>query len=82
MPSPSPLRREAVVDLLAAQTRALHVNEIATRLGIEAGSYTALQRLLDDLSFDGSIVALTGQRFRLAARGKSEHGREVEACST
>jgi ribonuclease R len=78
MPSPSPVRREAVVDLLASQPRALHVNEIATRLGVSAGSYAALQRLLDDLSFDGSIVALTGQRFRLSSAQRERYGVEVE----
>jgi ribonuclease R len=78
MPSISPVRREAVVDLLASQPRALHVNEIATRLGVSAGSYTALQRLLNDLSFDGSIVALTGQRFRLSSAQRERHGVEVE----
>jgi ribonuclease R len=78
MPSISPVRRDAVVDLLASQPRALHVNEIATRLGVSAGSYAALQRLLNDLSFDGSIVALTGQRFRLSSAQRERHGVEVE----
>ncbi|MFS8067232.1 MAG: hypothetical protein ACMG6S_12750, partial [Byssovorax sp.] len=55
-PSRSPLRREVIMSLLAEERRALHVNEIATRLDLEAGAYVALQRLLDDLSFDGSVV--------------------------
>jgi ribonuclease R len=72
------VRREAVVDLLASQPRALHVNEIATRLGVEAGSYAALQRLLDDLSYDGSVVALTGQRFRLGRDQRESHNTMLE----
>jgi ribonuclease R len=74
----SPVRRDAVVDLLASERRALHVNEIATRLGLPDGAYAALQRLLDDLSFDGSIVPLTGQRFRLSKEQKQQHGEEAE----
>ncbi|APR84077.1 3'-to-5' exoribonuclease RNase R [Minicystis rosea] len=65
-------RRDDVLDLLASQRRALHVNEIATRLSVDAGHYVALHRLLDDLAYDGSVIALTGQRFRLS-------GQKVEA---
>jgi ribonuclease R len=54
------------MNLLASVPRALHVNEIATRLGVPAGAYVGLQRLLDDLTFDASVVALPGQRFRLS----------------
>ena len=65
MTSSSSLRRDRVIDILATAGRALHSQEIASRLGIEAGAYQALQRLLDDLAFDGSIVPLAGQKFRL-----------------
>jgi ribonuclease R len=77
MPSPSPLRRDRVIDLLATQTRAMHVNEIATVLGIEAGAYAALHRVLDDLAFDGSVVAMTGQRFKLGKVQRETHGQTV-----
>ena len=77
MPSPSPLRRDRVIDLLATQTRAMHVNEIATLLGIEAGAYAALHRVLDDLAFDGSVVAMTGQRFKLGKVQRVTHGQTV-----
>jgi ribonuclease R len=62
--SPLP-RRDAVIDLLAAQKRALHINEIASRLGVEEPGYVGLQRMLDNLAFDGSITPLAGQRFKL-----------------
>jgi hypothetical protein len=52
-------RRAAVMNLLAAHGRALHINEIATRLDLPAGAYVALQRLLDDLSFDGALLQVT-----------------------
>ncbi|MFO0590623.1 MAG: VacB/RNase II family 3'-5' exoribonuclease [Polyangiaceae bacterium] len=63
--SSSPLRRDRVIDILATAGRPLHSQEIAARLGIEIGAQQALQRLLDDLAFDGSIVPLAGQKFRL-----------------
>jgi ribonuclease R len=71
-------RRDDILDLLATQRRALHVNEIATRLGVEAGDYMALHRVLDDLAYDGSVVALTGQRFRLSSRQTEQRGKAIE----
>ncbi len=65
------------MNLLASVPRALHVNEIATRLDVPAGAYTGLQRLLDDLSYDGTVVALPGQRFRLTAKQVEQRGTEL-----
>ena len=65
------------MNLLASVPRALHVNEIATRLDVPAGAYTGLQRLLDDLSYDGTVVALPGQRFRLTAKLAEQRGTEL-----
>ena len=76
MTSPSPLRRDRVIDTLAASSRALHSQEIAARLGVDAAAYPALQRLLDDLSFDGSVVPLAGQKFRLN-RKQAEAGKQL-----
>ena len=56
----------------------MHVNEIETRLDLDAGACIALQRLLDDLSFDGSVVPLSGHRFRLGNAQSEEHGKTVE----
>jgi ribonuclease R len=78
MTDPRPARRDDVINLLASQKRAMHVNEIATRLGVEAGAYAALHRMLDDLGYDGSIIALTGQRFRLSAVQVEQRGAAVE----
>ena len=77
MTSP-PLRRDRVIDTLAAAGRALHSQEIAARLGVEAGAYPALQRLLDDLAFDGSVVPLAGQKFRLNRAQLEGRGAEIE----
>ena len=78
--SPLP-RRDAVIDLLAAQKRALHINEIATRLGVEEPGYVGLQRMLDNLAFDGAITPLSGQRFKLGRDQTppgARHGGEYE----
>src|SRR5271170_949504 len=71
-------RRDAVIDLLAAQRRPMHVAEIATRLGVEAGRYDALQRVLDDLAFDGSVAPMSGHRFRLSREQTERHGAEIQ----
>jgi ribonuclease R len=80
--APSPVRRDAVVDLLASFKRALHINEIATRLSVEERRYPGLQRLLDDLSFDGSVTAMPGQRFRLSRDQVERRGAEIEGILT
>lgn len=60
------LGRAAVTDVLAEQNQPVHIHEIATRLGLTEGAYEALRRVLDDLCWDGTVVSLSGQRFRLA----------------
>jgi ribonuclease R len=82
MTEPSPLRREAVIDLLSSFKRALHTNEIAERLGVEPRRLPALQRLLENMSFDASIVALPGQRFRLTREQVERRGTEMEGVLT
>jgi ribonuclease R len=69
-----PPRRDDVLSLLAAERRPMHVNDIAARLGVEPGAYTALHRLLDDLAYDGSVAAMTGQRFRLSKQQIEQRG--------
>ena len=78
MSAPTSPRREAVLDLLSMLPRALHVNEIAGRLGVEPRHYQALQRLLEDLAERGAIVALAGQRFRLTREQAGQRGMEQE----
>jgi len=78
MTSNPALRRDRVIDTLATAGRPLHSQEIASRLGVEPGAYRALQRLLDDLAFDGSIVPLAGQKFRLDKRQLETRATELE----
>src|SRR5688572_4873193 len=71
-------RKDAVMQLLATHRRPMHANEIATRLGVAAGSYGGLLRMLDDLSFDGGLVPMSGQRFRLSGEQLQQHGAQLE----
>ncbi|MEJ7734137.1 MAG: VacB/RNase II family 3'-5' exoribonuclease, partial [Polyangiaceae bacterium] len=71
-----------MVDLLGTHGRALHVNEIKSRLAVADQHATALERLLDDLSFDGSIVALPGQRFRVSKQQIEQRGGEYPGTLT
>src|SRR4051812_20677401 len=57
-------RREAILELLNSQTRALHAREMAARLHIAEGDYAGFDRLLSELAMTGAIVGLAGDRFR------------------
>jgi ribonuclease R len=67
-------RRADVIELLATQKRAIHFQEIFDKLGTAPRHLIALNRVLDDLVFDGTLVALPGQRFKLS--DKQGHGRK------
>jgi ribonuclease R len=68
--------RNAVLDVLASEDGALHAQQVAERLGVGPESYSGLLRMLDDLVFDGVLVA-RGQRFKLdKKRTAQSHGRE------
>lgn len=78
MTSSTPIHRQAVIDLLATFSRALHVHEIASRLEIAEGDYAALHRVLDEMAFDGSVSAMVGQRFKLTRAQVEQRGTQVE----
>ena len=69
-------RREAILELLNSQTRALHAREIAARLHVEEAAYPSFLRVLSDLATTGVISPHAGQRFRskpgAAARNLTE----------
>jgi len=71
--------RNAVLDVVGGEDRALHAQEVADRLGVGPESYSGLLRLLDDLVFDG-VLSARGQRFKLdkkrAARSRDRERRE------
>ena len=56
-----------MLDVFERADGALHTNEVAERLGVSEEQTTGLLRLLDDLVFDGILVA-RGQRFKLSSR--------------
>ncbi len=55
----------------------MHTNEIASKLGVEPRAYGALQTLLDDLAFDGTLSRLSGQRFRVSKKAREARGAEL-----
>ena len=77
MSDPKPPRRKNVIELLGSFSRAMHTSEIAQRLGVGPTMVPALSRVLDDLVFDGTVVAQAGQRFRLAAAERSRSRDEM-----
>ena len=78
---PGPMRkalppRNAILDVLGGEDGAMHAREIASRLGVGEESFSGLLRLLDDLVFDGVLIA-RGQRFKLDKKASSQRaGRE------
>ncbi len=60
-----------MIELLGSFRRALHTSEIAARLGVAPEMVPALSRVLDDLTFDGTVIPQAGHRFKLALAGKA-----------
>ncbi|MGD0526517.1 MAG: ribonuclease R [Polyangiaceae bacterium] len=74
--------RSDVLDLFDDESRTLHAREIASRLKVSEADYLGLQRLLDDLSFQGVLSARPGQRFHLAKGSAASRGKEREGLLT
>jgi ribonuclease R len=74
--------RTDVLDLFDDESRTLHAREIASRLKVSEADYLALQRLLDDLSFQGVLSSRPGQRFHLAKGTAASRGKEREGLLT
>jgi ribonuclease R len=70
--------RSEVLELLGAEAEPMHAREIARRLRVSEVDYLGLQRLLDDLSFEGILARRPGQRFKLAPRTAQARGAERE----
>lgn len=68
----------AVLELLGSEDppRALHVNEIATRLGV--GDRRALATALEDLIADGVVRLRSGQRYAIVERAAPRVPKEAE----
>lgn len=63
MTRPLPSRGD-VVRCLSESPRALHAREVATRCGVAEAQYSDLLELLDQLSFDGAVRRMPGNRFK------------------
>jgi ribonuclease R len=81
MPARLPTRAE-ILELLGADPRPLHAREIAARLRVSEVDYLGLQRLLDDLSFEGVLVPRPGQRFKLSGAAERTRGAERDGLLT
>jgi len=81
MPTRLPTRTE-ILDLLGAESQPLHAREIASRLRVSEADYLGLQRLLDDLGFQGILAARPGQRFKLSGKTATSRGAEREGLLT
>ncbi len=69
--------RNDILDLLGPENEPLHAREITSRLKVSEADYLGLQRLLDDLSFQGVLLG-RGQRFKMAAKSAGAAGPERE----
>jgi ribonuclease R len=74
--------RTEILELFGSETPPMHAREIAARLRVSEVDYLGLQRLLDDLSFEGVLAARPGQRFKLHSRGASARDAEREGFLT
>lgn len=74
--------RADVLELLGSEPRPMHAREIASRLRVSEVDYLGLQRLLDDLSFEGVLAMRPGQRFKLSPRTAGARGAEREGILT
>jgi ribonuclease R len=74
--------RADILELLGSETRPMHAREIASRLRVSEVDYLGLQRLLDDLGFEGVLAARPGQRFKLSRGTAAGRGAEREGLLT
>src|ERR1700682_4974162 len=74
--------RTEIIELFGSETPPLHAREIAARLRVSEVDYLALQRLLDELSFEGVLAARPGQRFKLAPRTAGVRNAERDGIFT
>src|SRR3989442_239844 len=74
MRKPLPTRNQVLE--LFAENDTLHAREISKRLEVPEGSFDGLLRVLDDLTFDGILVA-KGQRYKFGGK-RGSLGRNEE----
>ena len=59
--------RNEVLDFMGSDDRAFHAKEIAANLDVSDASYNGLLAVLDNLVFDGVLIAGDGHRFKLTS---------------
>ena len=78
MADATPVRNEAIIDLLSEHRRPMHAGELAARLRVAARHRLALHEALEALVFDGVLTRLPGRRYRLAAGAAEGRDQRVE----
>jgi ribonuclease R len=74
-------RKNDVLGTFGQEERPFHAREIALELGVPKESYRALVSLLDNLVFEGELIGLPGDKYKLRSgrgksNGRSERGSE------
>ena len=68
--------------MLESENRPLHAREIAARMRVSEADYLGLQRLLDDLSFEGVLSTRAGQHFKVSPKTAGARGAERQGLLT
>ncbi len=77
-----PTKDEVLAILAREGDRPVHAREIFSGLDLSEGVYPGLLRILDDLVFDGLLIARPGQKFKLAKRTAEGRGARVTGSIT
>src|SRR5947209_1249585 len=70
--------RSDVLRFLASDSRPFHAKEIASQFDVGEASYHALLALLDNLAFDGAVIARDGHKFKIGRQTGRGRGEERE----
>jgi ribonuclease R len=70
--------RSDVLRFLASDNRPFHAKEIASQFDVGEASYHALLALLDNLAFDGAVIARDGHKFKIGRQTGRGRGEERE----
>ncbi len=74
-------KKNQLLDYLSHQAEPTHARDIARALGVDAKHTGAVVRILDDLSHEGLVIAIPGDRYKLSKRtpkGLPKREREPE----
>lgn len=76
------LRTQALEVLTKFKSRAIHVGELRSRVGLEKTDYDRLAGVLDRMADEGLVTQLPGGRYRLRREGKGRAGQRKQPGSS